>query len=235
MSKQNPFDCEVVRTAGYPYYSDGVTPHGGEDYIPKNKNIEINWCLHAPADAMVYISKKQTGKYPGGYGAYGNYIVLECTDGWWIIMAHLQNKSPLRPGNFVRAGDFVGIAGDTGNTTGRHLHIELSDMRGVKYNGATWYEQFKRHRVRPSDYISFEHQKIKEVFFLKKWKNGNTRENVYMTTDDCAKGRHRIGYIYPYSVCDCHGIVNGMYLVSYNVGNTSNIKTGFVRYKGGIK
>ena len=69
----SPFAAPVRCTAGYPTYPSGK-PHGGEDYVPTDKSVESNWILYAVTGAKVYISKKQSGSYPGGYGAYGNIL-----------------------------------------------------------------------------------------------------------------------------------------------------------------
>lgn len=71
-------------------------------------------------------------------------------------------------------------------------------------------------------------------FELKTWRNGSTNEDVYADTDMTKK----IGTIYPRGEADCYGVVDGKYLVCYNIysGNTVvNRKTGFVKYNGGIK
>lgn len=71
-------------------------------------------------------------------------------------------------------------------------------------------------------------------FEVKTWRNGSTNENVYADTDMTKK----IGTIYPRGEADCYGVVDGKYLVCYNIysGNTVvNRKTGFVKYNGGIK
>lgn len=63
----------------------------------------------------------------GSYGsAYGKYIVLQTSDkgrGVQVLYAHLS-KPTVKVGQKVKAGDFIGYSGDTGNTFGAHLHYE---------------------------------------------------------------------------------------------------------------
>lgn len=236
---KSPFRCKVRCTGKYPKYRDG-SPHGGEDYVPKDKEVESNWTLYSTCDGTVYVSKKQSGSFPGGYGAYGNYLVIQATNGYWVLMAHMKNKPIVKVGERVWVGEEVGVAGATGNVSGRHLHIEVSDMRGVKYNSATWYDEFCKHRVKPSDYIDFDdynHDPKKEDDFdVKTWKNGSTPERVYQTTTTCkAQGKDYIGSLAPREVCNCYGIVDGCYIVAYKVNGTTAYKTGFVKYAGGVK
>lgn len=60
-----------------------------------------------------------------GYnGGYGKTIVISHGNGWETRYAHLSNVS-VQPGERVGAGVVVGANGNTGNSTGPHLHFEL--------------------------------------------------------------------------------------------------------------
>ena len=224
---KSPFRCPVRCTAGYPKYSDG-SPHGGEDYVPKDKSVESNWNLYSPCEGVIYKVRD--------YGAYGKYTVIIADNGYWVLMAH-QNEQFVKVGQRVLVGQLIGVAGATGNVTGRHLHIEVSDMRGVSYNAVTWYSKLKEHRVRPSDYIDFsDYTPEPKKEFPMEWKNGSTRELVYQTTAACKKqGKDNIGSLAPRESCLCYGIVDGCYLVVYRIDGTTTYKTGFVKYSGGVK
>ena len=238
MSKfRSPFGCAVRKTGNYPTYSD-ESPHGGEDYVPTAKT-EQNWKLFSPCNGKVYISKKQTGTYSGGYGAYGNYLVIIADDGKWVLMAHMKSVPSVKVGQRVSAGDFVGYAGETGNAHGRHLHIEVADMTGTAYDGATWYNLLVARRLKPSDYIDFGVPTPTPTptpggdFDMKTWTNGSTNEPVYSTVADCKAKSNQIGTIYPRERANCYGIEGGCYIVAYNAGATR--KVGFVNYAGGVK
>lgn len=233
---RSPFACPVKCTAGYPNYPSGKY-HGGEDYVPVDKGVETNWNLYSPCLGDIYIAKKQSGSYPGGYGAYGNYLVIQNPNGLWVLMAHLKSLPAVKAGTFITtAGVRVGTAGATGNAAGRHLHIEVANMKGVSYNSATWYDKFKAHRVKPSDYIDFsDYEPNEEGFDVKKWSNGSTVERVFQTTTDCKAQKNPIGSLAPHETCDCYGIVDDVYLVAYTVNGTNAVKCGFVKYRGGVR
>lgn len=72
---------------------------------------------------------------------------------------------------------------------------------------------------------------VKEEFEVKEWKNGSTPEPVY--ADSAC--RNKIGTIFAWSKCPCYGMVDGKYIVSYDVSGTNYHKVGFVKYPGGIK
>jgi hypothetical protein len=60
-------------------------------------------------------------------GLYGNYVVVE-TDGRFVHYAHLQRGSlRVTTGQRVRRGDGLGRVGNSGNTSGPHLHLHVSD------------------------------------------------------------------------------------------------------------
>jgi murein DD-endopeptidase MepM/ murein hydrolase activator NlpD len=59
-----------------------------------------------------------------GYEGYGTVVLVEVGDGWSTLYAHLA-RADVRPGDWVVAGQSLGIAGCTGSCTGTHLHFEL--------------------------------------------------------------------------------------------------------------
>jgi LysM repeat protein len=60
---------------------------------------------------------------------YGNLIVIDHGNGWQTAYAHL-NSIAVTCGQSVYQGGFIGALGTTGNSSGPHLHFEMS------YNGA---------------------------------------------------------------------------------------------------
>ncbi|MCF3100260.1 M23 family metallopeptidase [Streptomyces roseoverticillatus] len=57
-------------------------------------------------------------------GAFGISLVVQHDDGWYSQYAHLAAMF-VRPGQQVRAGQWIGMSGTTGNSTGPHLHFEI--------------------------------------------------------------------------------------------------------------
>ncbi|MEU9776335.1 peptidoglycan DD-metalloendopeptidase family protein [Streptomyces sp. C10-9-1] len=60
----------------------------------------------------------------GWDGAYGNAVVIQHTDGIYTLSAHLSTTS-VTAGENVTAGQQIGLSGNTGNSTGPHLHFEV--------------------------------------------------------------------------------------------------------------
>lgn len=63
--------------------------------------------------------------------SYGKQVV-QAVGGGYVIYAHLNNVR-VKPGRRVKRGDIIGESGNTGNSTGPHLHFELRDK--IRWTG----------------------------------------------------------------------------------------------------
>lgn len=71
----------------------------------------------------------------GGWNSgYGNYVIVDHGNGFTTLYAHL-NSVFVKSGETVSRGQQVGSMGNTGNSTGPHLHFEIR-YNGVPYNPA---------------------------------------------------------------------------------------------------
>lgn len=57
--------------------------------------------------------------------AYGTQLVQK-VEGGWVIYAHLS-KALVKAGDVVKKGQHIGESGNTGNSSGPHLHFEMRD------------------------------------------------------------------------------------------------------------
>ncbi|WP_246234168.1 M23 family metallopeptidase [Streptomyces boluensis] len=62
-------------------------------------------------------------------GAYGKAVTIRMRDGRYVLYAHLS-RIAVRPGMRVYAGRRIGNSGNTGRSTGPHLHLEIRARRG---------------------------------------------------------------------------------------------------------
>jgi murein DD-endopeptidase MepM/ murein hydrolase activator NlpD len=97
-----------------PFGRDGARWHPGLD-IGILRTLEVR----AAADGVVVLSG-----YMPGYDGYGALVAVQHLDGYSTLYAHLS-RPVVRPGQRVRTGQLLGIAGCTGWCTGTHLHFEL--------------------------------------------------------------------------------------------------------------
>ena len=113
---------------------------------------------HKGIDVKVYIGDTIRAAFPGKirvvrYEArgYGNYVVIRHYNGLETIYGHMS-KQLVREDQEVRAGDPIGLGGNTGRSTGSHLHFETR-LCGVALNPALMFD-FRNQDV-VDDYYMF--------------------------------------------------------------------------------
>lgn len=79
--------------------------------------------IRAASDGEVIVAKSS-----GWNGGYGNYIVVRHSNGIQTLYAHLSSLS-VGVGAFVSQGETIGGMGNTGKSTGTHLHFEVRGGR----------------------------------------------------------------------------------------------------------
>lgn len=82
----------------------------------------IDW--GTPTGTPVYASSGGTVTRAGWIGSYGNAIYIKHPDGRETRYAHLS-KILVKVGQKVKQGDKIALSGNTGRTTGPHLHFEM--------------------------------------------------------------------------------------------------------------
>ena len=61
--------------------------------------------------------------------AFGNYVVIEAGPQEFVYLAHFQKGSvAVKEGEKVEAGKLLGKCGNSGNTTGPHIHMHVQDQ-----------------------------------------------------------------------------------------------------------
>ncbi len=124
-------------TATYPSYSDG-SPHWGIDIV--RTDVTTKGSPFRAAQGGEVILAKNDGNWNSGFG---NYCIIDHGDGKHTLYAHAQ-RLQVSVGDVVQKGEQIGLIGDTGNTTGPHLHFEV---RIKKSDGSV-------SRVNPLNYVS---------------------------------------------------------------------------------
>ncbi len=85
--------------------------HSGIDMSAK-----IGTPIYAPADGVVEYAKHK--------GSYGNYLLINHPFGFKTAYGHLE-KFAVKSGDYIAKGDLIGYVGNTGRSTGPHLHYEI--------------------------------------------------------------------------------------------------------------
>lgn len=91
----------------------------------------------APIGTPVFATGKGTVTHAGWQSAYGNMVEIDHGYGYVTRFAHLS-KINVRPGQKVERSDKLGEVGNTGKSTGPHLHYEVR-LKGVPQNPVNYY------------------------------------------------------------------------------------------------
>jgi murein DD-endopeptidase MepM/ murein hydrolase activator NlpD len=118
---------KFTNDAGAGYFirpvSGGVRTQGLHGKNGVDIGGSIGQIVYASAGGTVLLAR--TGGWNGGYG---NYIIVSHSNGSQTLYGHL-NAVYVTTGQTVAQGEAIGELGNTGNSTGPHLHFEV---RGAK-------------------------------------------------------------------------------------------------------
>jgi len=76
--------------------------------------------------SKIYAAKAGTVIVSQYSSSYGNYVVVSHGSGNTTLYAHMSSRK-VKVGDYVNQGDVLGITGSTGNSTGPHLHFEITE------------------------------------------------------------------------------------------------------------
>jgi murein DD-endopeptidase MepM/ murein hydrolase activator NlpD len=96
-----------------------VAVHQGLDFIGVNRAKIIS-----PSQGKVILA--------GQFSGYGNAVVIDHGFGITTRYGHLSALK-VKPGQFVKKGEVIALQGNTGRSTGAHLHYEVR-YRGTPLN-----------------------------------------------------------------------------------------------------
>jgi hypothetical protein len=121
---------KMNQTSGF-IRNDGKTMHGAIDLAGK-----IGDKVMAPISGVAKVLSDPKG--------YGNYVeVTDTITGVKHILAHLD-KTMVKTGDVIKAGTQIGTVGNTGMSTGAHLHHEVRLPDGTKIDPSQFYAGAKR-------------------------------------------------------------------------------------------
>ncbi len=103
--------------------------------------------VRAPADGVI--------EYAGFHksSGFGNLVILDHNFGFKTSYGHLSNKFPFKSGDFVKKGEIIAYTGNSGLSTGPHLHYEirfisrpLDPKNFMHWDGSNFEEIFKKEK-----------------------------------------------------------------------------------------
>ncbi len=88
----------------------------------EHKGVDIPMKVGDPVYAT-FDGKVRVVMGPALSGGYGNLVIIRHANGLETYYGHLSRQAVL-PNDLVKAGEIIGYAGNTGRSTGPHLHFE---------------------------------------------------------------------------------------------------------------
>ncbi|MEZ8141713.1 peptidase M23 [Enterovibrio norvegicus FF-162] len=129
------------RSSGYGSRTHPVT--GSKKFhLGLDLTADIGTPVYAPADGVVEY------KRPSRKKGYGNLLKIDHAFGFMTLYAHLD-KFNVNTGEFVKKGDLIGWSGNTGLSTGPHLHYEV---------------RFLGRALNPKRFIAWTHDNFEALF-----------------------------------------------------------------------
>lgn len=100
---------------------------------------KMHWGMDFKADSgtPIYATGDATVETAGTKGGYGRTVVLNHGFGYKTLYAHMS-RIQAKEGQKVKRGDIIGFVGNTGMSSGTHLHYEVH-KNGKKINPITFF------------------------------------------------------------------------------------------------
>ena len=125
--------------------------HPNRNVVTSEFGFRRGWRFHYGIDTRLKVGDSICSSFGGMVRivqrgrAYGNYVVIRHFNGLETVYGHLS-KPLVKVNQVVRAGEIIGLGGNTGRSTGPHLHYE------IRYLGQA---------ISPRDLIDFENHTTK--------------------------------------------------------------------------
>lgn len=127
-------------SGAYGYDKEGKPiPHRGIDF-----RASIGTPLLATAPGKVRYTENMDAY--SGCVSYGKWVLIDHENGLATFYAHLS-LIKVSAGQEVKRGDIIGYSGNTGYSTGPHLHFSVFDKSAVKVDRYTWSRGCKKAMV----------------------------------------------------------------------------------------
>lgn len=120
--------------------------------------------LYAIAEGTIhaiYTDDCTTGRWcaAAGYKCNGNALVIVTKHNYngryyYVTYAHMSAYANVRVGQYITRNTLIAYMGNSGCSSGPHLHMEISTCHW-KNNGGCTYSQYQRRFVNPNNLISF--------------------------------------------------------------------------------
>ena len=139
-----------LRGFAMPTESRVLTSNFGARWGRQHKGLDIKVYIGDTIRAA-FSGKVRVVRNEGDHTGYGKFVVIRHYNGLETIYGHMS-KWLVKPDQEVRAGEPIGLGGNTGRSTGSHLHFETR-LCGVALNPALMFD-FRNQDV-TGDFYTF--------------------------------------------------------------------------------
>ena len=142
ISDMEPVDIQLTDAGNNKYFVFPTPEYArpSSHFGPRRRRFHYGLDLAMPTGEPIYAAFDGVVRFSKYNRSYGNLIVIRHDNGLETYYAHLS-KRHVTPGTRVKAGEEIGLCGNTGRSRGSHLHFE------IRYNG---------NAMNPEDVISCE-------------------------------------------------------------------------------
>ena len=154
-----------------------VTSNFGARWGRQHKGIDVKVYIGDTIRAA-FSGKVRMVKYEAG--GYGKYVVIRHGNGLETIYGHMS-KHLVAEDEVVEAGQPIGLGGNTGRSTGSHLHFETR-LCGVALNPALMFD-FKNQDVVGDYYMFYRDTYQKESIVANRLRGVNGRGDIASDED----------------------------------------------------
>ena len=121
--------------------------------IMKKRQFHAGIDLSAAMNTPIYATADGVVEYANEKGSYGNYLLINHPFGFKTAFGHLS-RFAVKKGDYISKGDIVGYVGNTGRSTGPHLHYEirylnkwLDPQRFLNWSSSTYIDVMTSERA----------------------------------------------------------------------------------------
>ncbi|WP_080832344.1 M23 family metallopeptidase [Cohnella massiliensis] len=121
---------EGTGTFAWPVSNAKISSYYGKRWGRTHKGIDLT------GSKTIMAADNGTIEFVGTKSGYGNTIIINHNNGFKTLYGHLKSFS-VKEGQVVSKGDSIGVMGNTGRSTGTHLHFEIH-LNGVIRNPTSY-------------------------------------------------------------------------------------------------
>lgn len=180
-AKERTNILKIIPSASPLKTHEGLTSRFGYRIHPVSKNRKLHKGLdfRAKIGTPIYATADGVAKYvqSKNVGSFGRLITISHNYGFETLFAHL-NKTTIKIGDVIYKGDLIGYTGNSGRSSGPHLHYEvkyavnsLNPKYFVNWDIKNYEYIFKKIKKVPWDYvlnqIKLHEMKFKNIYVYK--------------------------------------------------------------------